>query len=145
MTALRTLAFLITGAAVLAGCSHSAPATEAVPATTPAAMAKGPAMPAGVTAQMIATGDSIFKNGSCQRCHGMDGKGTVRGANLVDATWAQISGSYPEIVKIITDGVPKESIKMTGAPFAMKARGGMSLTDDQVRQVAAYVYSISHT
>lgn len=93
---------------------------------------------------MVAVGDSIFKKGSCQRCHGQDAKGTERGPSLVDAEWAQITPTYPEIVRIITEGVPKEKAKMANVPFGMRARGGINLTDDQVRQVAAYVYSIRH-
>ena len=93
---------------------------------------------------MIALGDSLFKAGSCRRCHGPDGKGTGNGANLTDDTWSQIDGSYASIVKVITDGVPKDKVKLETAQFAMRARGGTSMTDDQIRNVAAYVYSISH-
>jgi mono/diheme cytochrome c family protein len=104
------------------------------------------ALPEGVTAAMVTVGDSIFHKASCQRCHGMDAKGTERGPNLTDTEWAQIDGTYPEIVRIITEGVPKEKVKMPGAPFAMRARGGVNpaLTDEQVRQLAAYVFTISH-
>ena len=102
------------------------------------------ALPEGVTGPMVASGDSIFHAGSCKNCHGVDAKGGARGPNLTDSTWVQISGTYPEIVQIVTSGVPKDKIKMTGAPFAMRARGGINLTDEQVRQVAAYVYTISH-
>ena len=101
-------------------------------------------LPGGVTASMIAVGDSIFHKGSCQRCHGMDAKGTVRAPDLTDNTWAQIGGTYPEIVAIVTTGVPKAKIKMVGAPFEMKPRGGSNLTDEQIHDVAAYVYSLNH-
>lgn len=48
-------------------------------------------------------------------------------------------------MQIVIHGVPKEKVKMN-APFNMRPRGGMTpaLTDEQVRQVAAYVYTISH-
>ena len=101
------------------------------------------ALPARVTPAMIALGDSIFRKGSCQRCHGMEAKGTVRGPDLTDGTWSQISGTFPEIVEIVTTGVAKAKIKMSGAPFEMKPRGGSNLTDEQVRDVAAYVYTLS--
>ena len=144
MIASRSLALAFVGIAALAACSHSAATPEPMP-TPMATMSKGPALPSGVTMAMVTTGDSIFKSGSCKNCHGLNAKGTARAPDLTDAKWAQISGTYPEIVKIVTDGVPKEAIKMPGAPFGMKPRGGSNLTDDQVRQVAAYVYSISHT
>lgn len=125
----------------LAGCSHSG-AAAAAPA--PAAAMEVAGLPAGVTASMIAVGDSIFHKASCQRCHGMDAKGTVRGPDLTDDKWAQIGGTYADIVAIVTTGVPKAKIKMASAPFEMKPRGGTNLSDEQIRDVAAYVYSLSH-
>ena len=92
---------------------------------------------------MIATGDSIFHKGNCVRCHGADAKGGPRAANLTDNQWSQISGTYPEIVQLITDGVPAEKIKIPGA-FPMRPRGGANLTDDKIKAVTAYVYSLSH-
>jgi mono/diheme cytochrome c family protein len=132
----------VSGLAALAACSHSGSEVAAA-APAPAAMSAG-GLPAGVTTAMIAVGDSIFHKGSCQRCHGMDAKGGQRGPDLTDATWAQITGTYAEIVETITTGVPKAKIKMAGAPFGMNPRGGSNLTDEQVRDVAAYVYSLSH-
>lgn len=128
----------------LAGCAHQSSSETAAPAPAPPASTAVAALPTGVTSAMIAVGDSIFHKGSCQRCHGMDAKGTVRGPDLTDSKWSQISGTYLEIVEIVTTGVPKASIKMAGAPFGMNPRGGINLTDDQVRDVAAYVYSLSH-
>ena len=101
-------------------------------------------LPADVTASMLAVGDSIFHKTSCQRCHGMDARGTVRAPDLTDDKWAQIGGTYAEIVAIVTSGVPKAKIKMASAPFEMKPRGGTNLSDDQIRAVSAYVYSLSH-
>ncbi|MEP7002744.1 MAG: c-type cytochrome [bacterium] len=131
------------GLAVIAGCSHSGSEVGAAAPAPAAAMSAG-GMPAGVTTAMLAEGDSIFHKGSCQRCHGMDAKGGQRAPDLTDATWAQITGTYAEIVEIVTTGVPKAKIKMAGAPFGMNPRGGNNLTDDQIRAVAAYVYSLSH-
>lgn len=126
----------------LAGCAAQTSSTSAS-APAPAA-SNSRSLPEGVTLAMVAVGDSIFKKGSCQRCHGMDGKGNERGPNLTDSEWAQIGGSYAEIVNLVTAGVPKEKVKMPNAPFGMRARGGINLTDEQVRQVSAYVYTLSH-
>ena len=73
----------------------------------------------------------LYEN--CVTCHGADAKGTPRGADLTDNTWTQISGTYPEIVQVITDGVPKEKIKLATATFPMRPRGGSNLSDDQIR------------
>ncbi|MCC6317637.1 MAG: cytochrome c [Gemmatimonadaceae bacterium] len=109
----------------------------------PAAVA---ARPAEVTAANIALGDSLFNNGGCMRCHGRAGIGATGGPMLNDSQWLQLkSGSYEEIVGIITSGVPAASIKDSTHKFPMGARGGrMNLTDPQIKAVAAYVYSLSH-
>ena len=133
----------VSGLAALAACSHSGSEVAAA-APAPAAAMSANGLPATVTAAMIAEGDSIFHKGSCQRCHGMDGKGGQRGPDLTDDKWAQITGTYAEIIETVTTGVPKAKIKMAGAPFGMNARGGNNLTDDQIRAVAAYVYTLSH-
>ncbi len=73
----------------------------------------------------------------------MDAKGGPRAPDLTDTKWSQITGTYPEIVQIVTDGVPAEKVKIAGA-FPMRPRGGTNLTDDQIRAVAGYVYSLSH-
>lgn len=140
---LRTSLFVLAAAAA---CSSQTGSSSATAGPQPQAAMAVAALPAGVTPAMVALGDSIFHKASCQRCHGMDAKGTDRGVNLTDTEWAQITGTYPDIVRIITEGVPKDKIKMPGAPFAMRPRGGVNpaLTDEQVNAVAAYVYSISH-
>jgi mono/diheme cytochrome c family protein len=105
--------------------------------TSPAA-AQAPAAP---TPAAIAQGDSIFHSkGNCYACHGANAQGAV-GPNLTDAEWIHSDGSYDAIVKQITTGVPKEESK-SGIP--MPPKGGSSITDDEVKAVAAYVYSLSH-
>jgi mono/diheme cytochrome c family protein len=97
--------------------------------------------PAGVTPAAITQGDSIFHGkGNCYACHGSNAEGTI-GPNLTDAEWIHSDGSYDAIVKQVTTGVPKEASK-TG--IVMPPRGGSTITDDEVKAVAAYVYSLSH-
>lgn len=97
--------------------------------------------PAAVTPAAIAQGDSIFHSkGNCYACHGANAQGAV-GPNLTDAEWIHSDGSYDAIVKQVTNGVTKEESK-SGIP--MPAKGGSSITDDEVKSVAAYVYSLSH-
>jgi cbb3-type cytochrome c oxidase subunit III len=97
--------------------------------------------PAGVTPAVIAKGDSIFhKTGLCYACHGSNAQGAV-GPSLTDAEWIHGDGSYDMIVATVTSGIPKEKAK-NGIP--MPAKGGSSITDEEVKAVAAYVYSLSH-
>lgn len=98
-------------------------------------------LPAGVTQAMVDKGNAIFhKEGLCYACHGQDAKGLV-GPNLTDDVWLHSKGTFDDIVKQIIAGVTKEQSK-SGVP--MPAKGGASLSDDDVKNVAAYVYSLSH-
>lgn len=97
--------------------------------------------PAAVTPAAVAQGDSIFHSkGNCYACHGANAQGAV-GPNLTDAEWIHSDGSYDAIVKQVTTGVPKEASK---SGIMMPPKGGSSITDDEVKAVAAYVYSLSH-
>lgn len=119
-----------------AGASRAAADTQAA-GSAKAAAGSGPDDP-----KLIALGDSIFHGqaggGTCYACHGQDGKGSAVGANLTDGEWLNSDGSYDAIVKTIQTGVPKP----TRAPAPMPPMGGASLTPDQVKAVAAYVYSL---
>ena len=97
--------------------------------------------PASVTPAAIAQGDSIFHtSGNCYACHGANAQGAV-GPNLTDAEWLHSDGSYDAILKQIMIGVTQAESK-TG--IMMPPKGGSSITDDQAKAVAAYVYSLSH-
>lgn len=99
------------------------------------------ALPEGVTQAMVDKGNEIFhKGGLCYACHGQDAKGLV-GPNLTDDVWLHSKGSYAELVAQITKGVTKEESK-SGIP--MPAKGGSSITDEEVKAVAAYVWRLSH-
>ena len=98
-----------------------------------------------VTPQMVALGDSIFKGkvggGTCIACHQATAKGIPGLApDLTDKTWLHSDGSLAAIISTIEKGVPKP--KQAAAP--MLPKGGASLTSDQIKAVAAYVYSLSH-
>jgi mono/diheme cytochrome c family protein len=133
------------GLAVAMATAVAAPAlaqttsdNSATPATPPAAAA--PAAP-GVTPDLIAQGDKVFHGaGNCYACHGSNAQGTV-GPNLTDAEWIHSKGTLEEIAAQVTHGVPKEESK-SGIP--MPPKGGGTISDDDVKAVAAYVYSLSH-
>jgi len=109
----------------------------------PASAQEAPdSLPLGVTAAMIADGAKLFTGqGICQACHGPQGKGIPNlGADLTDAAWRHGDGSYDKILETITQGVdPSKS--STGA--AMPPKGGSNLSEDQLKAVAAYVWSLS--
>ena len=100
-------------------------------------------LPAGVTAAMVQEGQQVFNGaGICMACHGPDATGTI-GPNLTDAEWLIGDGSYEQLVAQIFEGVTAaEATNALGA--IMPPRGGAAITDDQVRAVAAYVWSLSN-
>lgn len=112
--------------------------------TAKKAAAAKPSAGGGPTPQQVALGDSIFHGqvagGTCTACHGQDAKGTAVAPNLTDSQWLNGDGSYQFIVHTVTTGVPKPKEH----PAPMPPKGGANLTDDQVKAVAAYVYSLSH-
>jgi len=129
-------------------------ANPCAPAANPCAPAANPCaanpcatggqeLPEGVTAEMVKAGKGLFAGDAmCVMCHGPDAKGLPNlGANLTDAEWLHSDGSYDAIVKTIEDGVSAEA-STSGVP--MPPKGGSSIGDDQVRAVAAYVWTLSH-
>jgi mono/diheme cytochrome c family protein len=144
-----SLPLVLAVAAVTAACPgddrQQAPATQQ-PATTqqdqPAVPAMGDAaanLPPGVTAQMVSQGQQLYGT-VCVACHGAGGTGGPLGPALNDQNWIHITGEYEEIVNITRTGVaqPREY------PAPMPAMGGGNFNDEQLRAIAAYVYSISH-
>ncbi len=124
-----------------------APRIEAEEDTTPAAGPTGTApkpagaAPAGATATDVTEGEKIYSaTGNCFTCHGTGGTGSALAPPLNDAQWLNIDGSFPAIQQIVNNGVPTPK----QFPAAMPAKGGAALTEQQVKQVAAYVYSLSH-
>lgn len=119
-----------TGAADAALTAGGAPSTTFDPTT--------------ITPGMLALGDSLYHGligaTSCQACHGVDGTQATVAPNLVDAEWLHSDGSWEGIYKTIVSGVstPKQFSSM------MPPYGGIPMTEERTRAVAAYVYSLSH-
>jgi mono/diheme cytochrome c family protein len=139
---------LLIAAMAIAACSSGTKtaSTSPSPSQTGAATKAANGLPAGVTTAMIAEGDSLYHKASCVRCHGADAKGAQNGPNLTGPTFLHVNGTYPDFVRLIMSGVPADSIQDKAHRFPMRPRGGgqTPLTDDQVKAVAAYVYSLSH-
>jgi cbb3-type cytochrome c oxidase subunit III len=115
--------------------TSAAPAAAPAPAPVPTAAA----LPAGATQEMVTQGDQIFhSNGNCYTCHGADAKGTALAPDLTDAKWINVGGTYDEIQSTVKKGVPQPKEH----PGPMPPMGGAQLTDDQVKAVAAYVWSL---
>jgi mono/diheme cytochrome c family protein len=98
-------------------------------------------LPEGVTAAAITAGQAVFEGaGACYTCHGKAGIGTGLAPNLADATWLHSDGSYKAIAAQVKAGVPQPKVSM----IPMLPKGGSAITDEQINQVSAYVWSLSH-
>jgi len=107
------------------------------------ALARAQGLPSRVTQEMVDKGKAVFTGaGNCYACHGQNAQGMLGPTtSLVNHTWLHSDGSYPAIATYIKKGVTKEESN-SGIP--MLFRGGSNITDYQVNQVAAYVWSLSH-
>jgi mono/diheme cytochrome c family protein len=103
-----------------------------------------PAMPEGMTLDLIRAGDSLFHGkGHCFACHGADatglpdaGSALTIGLNFVPLEWRPIDS-------LITAGIPDA---ITRSAIQMPPRGGKSdLSPDETRAIAAHVWAISQT
>ena len=143
----RPLPLLLAGIVLGACKTGSAPASAPAGTAAASVAASRPISTTGpgITPQLVARGDTIFHASSCIDCHGQRAKGSPHGPDLTSGHFAQTDGSYQAIVKIITTGVPVDSIVDPTFPEPMPARGGTPpLSDEQIRSLAAYVYSLSH-
>jgi mono/diheme cytochrome c family protein len=98
--------------------------------------------PPGVTDSAIVWGKALFHgSANCSACHGEGGRGTEFGPNITGALWLHGPGTYESLIAQVKHGVPA-SRSATGE--AMPMRGWTTMSDDDVKAVAAYVWSISH-
>jgi mono/diheme cytochrome c family protein len=143
----RLLPFL--ALALGASCGGDAAPDDAAASASAGAATADAAIPAGfdpttITPGMLALGDSLYHGligaTSCQACHGVDGTQATVAPNLVDAEWLHSDGSWEGIYKTVVAGVstPKQFSSM------MPPYGGIPMTEERTRAVAAYVYSLSH-
>jgi glucose/arabinose dehydrogenase/mono/diheme cytochrome c family protein len=101
-------------------------------------------LPSGVTPAEVALGDQIFHgavaSGTCEGCHGSNGKGTPLGPDLTSSKWLWGDGSLASIAQIISDGVPEPK----NYRAAMPPKGGTDLSASEVAATAAYVWALNH-
>jgi mono/diheme cytochrome c family protein len=101
-----------------------------------------PPLPQGMTLDLIQQGDAIYSGkGGCVTCHGPDGGGMPASGSGITAGLNFVPSEWEPIDSLIRVGVPEPA---TRSPIAMPPRGAQSnLTDEESRQVAAYVWAIS--
>ncbi|ACA18026.1 Glucose/sorbosone dehydrogenase-like protein [Methylobacterium sp. 4-46] len=101
-------------------------------------------VPEGATREEVARGARIFVGeiggATCGGCHGSDAKGSPIGPDLTDHEWVWSDGSLAGITRTIASGVP-EPRKHGGA---MPPMGGVALSEQDLRAVAAYVWAVGH-
>ncbi|MBX3147294.1 MAG: cytochrome c [Gemmatimonadales bacterium] len=99
-------------------------------------------LPQGITPAVVAQGKVLYEStGLCMACHGMDGKGGV-GPDLTDGVLLHPDGSVDSITALLIRGIPEAEAK-TGIP--MPSREGTGLDDNELRAVAAYVWTLSRS
>ena len=95
-------------------------------------------LPQGVTARQGDEGRTLYR-ASCVMCHGEGGRGTQLGPSLVDSEWSRGSGTFEEVIQVVTEGAP--ATEQFRVPMPPKGNG--TFTDEQVRAVSAYTFSLS--
>ncbi len=95
-------------------------------------------------ATLIQSGDSLFNNSSCARCHGEQGAGGRFGPDLSDDEWAQSDGTLAGIREVIFWGVKREDFSDQTRRFQMNPAGGLHLEWSDYDALAAYVWSLSN-
>jgi mono/diheme cytochrome c family protein len=125
-----------------ATCSIAVPASLlAILTAGPAAGQEPTAVPSEVTDSAIAAGRALYDgSGGCRDCHGEGGAGTAEGPALVTGRWKLGDGGYAWLVHM-TRHAGWGARTRYGDPQPM--RGPTVLDSAEVRQVAAYVWSIS--
>lgn len=94
------------------------------------------------TAAAVAAGKAIFEGrGLCFSCHGLKGEGMLGPTTKLDSTktWLHHDGTLAGIAALIKAGVDGDKSK---SGQEMPPTGGARLNDDQVAQVAAYVWTL---
>ena len=107
-----------------------------------AQQAGAPPFPPSAVDSLAERGGEIYHGSAhCAVCHGDEGRGTEDGPDLTDGTWIHGSGTYEEILAMVTHGVSRRDAEM-GRP--MPIRGWVPVDDNAAAAVAVYVWTLSH-
>lgn len=123
------------------------PAAQAPTTEQPAAAPEptGP-LPEGVTPEMVAQGRQIFEGqGICFTCHNMDAKGGPLAPDLTDGEWLWIDPAQGDVLTQVETLIRTGVAQPKQYPAPMPPMGGAQLNDEQIRDVAAYVVSLSQS
>ncbi len=84
--------------------------------------------------------------GTSTVCHAVAGRGSGRWApDLSDVEWLHSEGDFEGIFQTVYWGVKEEEQRaMTPRRFEMRPKGGMAIEWEQVKALAAYVWTVSH-
>ena len=120
---------------VVAPLSAQQKGAARAPAPKDSMAGAGPASAELLSTKEIAAGREVFHGeGNCLVCHGAALEGGPIAPTLRAHQWRNGDGSFDMIFHVVTTGVPNTA--MVSHP------GGIS--DAQARQVAAYVWAVSH-
>jgi mono/diheme cytochrome c family protein len=102
-------------------------------------------IPAKVNAESVQAGSELFNSRSCVFCHAAGGRGSGRfGPDLSDPEWLHSAGDFDGIEHVIRWGVEASQMKArTPRQFEMNPAGGLSLSQDELEALTAYVWAIS--
>ncbi|MGB7213192.1 MAG: c-type cytochrome [Gemmatimonadales bacterium] len=130
-----------TSVVIAALCGLAAPliaqqsGTMGAPVVRDSMAGSGPAAADLLAPKSIAAGRDVFHGeGTCFVCHGAQLEGGPIAPTLRAHQWRNGDGSFAMIFHVITTGV---------ANTAMVAHPG-GINDTEARQVAAYVWAVSH-
>ncbi len=113
-----------------------------LPLAAAAQQAEANGLPPDIGPAQIEAGAAIYRGpGNCYVCHGSSGEGTMLGPALKGAKWLHIRGGFEDIVEIVRAGVPQP----VEFPAPMPTMGGAKLTDEELRAVAAYVWTLARS
>ncbi len=102
-------------------------------------------LPPGVSKEAGAMGRELYVK-ACVACHGEQAEGTQLGTSLRDDDWGMAgSGGFEDIIRVVRDGSPvtePEHRPGEETQTLMPPRGEGTFTDEQVRAVSAYVFSL---
>lgn len=96
-----------------------------------------------VSEESIARGVSAYETAQCAKCHNANGRGGPRGPDLTDNDWLHCDGSVAGIRRVLVKGVPASKLKDPKRTFGMNPATNLLKTDEEIRDLAAYVYSLS--
>jgi mono/diheme cytochrome c family protein len=134
---------VVTGLLWSAGTGGAATGSPAPVGAAPSLAPGTQGLPPGVTSDMVRQGRRLFAGAAlCSSCHGPAGRGMAGlGSDLTDQRWQYCDGSYQGFISLVDKGI---SAERSGTGIPMPPKAGTNLTDEQVKAVAAYVWTLSH-